>query len=84
MSEAGERQRAKAKEDVLASRAKPRPEGRVCERGWRPTGGPAEFRNNVTEAARRRAIEAADTRASNVHRPAWRPQMNAIGIAWTR
>ena len=60
MSEAGERQRAKAKEDVLASRAKPRPEGRVCERGWRPTGGPAEFCNNVTEAARRRAIEAAD------------------------
>ena len=28
---------AKAKEDTRASGAKPRPEGRVRERGWRPT-----------------------------------------------
>jgi len=34
MSAAGE---AKVKENALASGAKPRPEGRVRERGWRPT-----------------------------------------------
>jgi hypothetical protein len=34
MSATGE---AKVKEDALASRAKPRPEGRVRERGWRLT-----------------------------------------------
>ena len=31
MSAAGEAQ------DACASRARPRPEGRVCEHGWRPT-----------------------------------------------
>jgi hypothetical protein len=39
MSERGEAQ------DARASRAKPRPEGRVGERGWRPTLGA------VTDAA---------------------------------
>ena len=56
MSPAG---KAKAKEDVLASRAKPRPEGRVCERIWRPTGGYQEFSEKFMEAARRRATERA-------------------------
>jgi hypothetical protein len=52
MSATGE---AKAKKDALASGAKPRPEGRVRERGWRPTLelAHAEW---VAEAARRRAI----------------------------
>jgi hypothetical protein len=60
MSEAGERQRAKAKEDTCASGAKPRPEGRVREHRWPPTTRAFGFEMQVMEAARRRAIEAAD------------------------
>jgi DNA-binding FadR family transcriptional regulator len=56
MSAAGERQRAKAKEATRASGAKPGPEGRVRERGWRPATQSAGFAGSVTEAARRRAI----------------------------
>ena len=58
MSEAGE---AKAKKDTHASGAKPKPEGRVRERGWRPTRGSYGLGESRTEAARRRAIAAADT-----------------------
>ena len=50
MSAAGE---AKAEEDTLASGAKPRPEGRVRERGWRPTGEGRGYSGELTEAARR-------------------------------
>jgi hypothetical protein len=53
MSAAGE---AKAKEDTLASGAKPRPEGRVRERGWRPTYERYEISELCPEAARRRTI----------------------------
>jgi hypothetical protein len=60
MSEAGERQRAKAKEDTFASGAKPRLEERVRERRWRPTNEDLGFVENCLPAARRRAIEAAD------------------------
>ena len=54
MSETGE---AKAKKDALASGAKPRPEGRDRERGWRPTCEGRGYSGELTEAARRRAIE---------------------------
>jgi len=57
MSEAGERQRAKAEEDTFASGAKPRLEERVRERGWRPTGNGRGVGTHAVEAARRRAIE---------------------------
>ena len=53
MSTAGE---AQAKEDTVASGAKPRPEGPVRERGWRPTRRACEGGSARTEAARRRAI----------------------------
>ena len=56
MSETCERQRAKAKEDTRASGAKPRPEGRVREHGWRPTTQSTGFAAPLMEAARRRAI----------------------------
>jgi hypothetical protein len=62
MSTPGE---AKAKEDVLASGAKPRPEGRVRDRGRRPTRGRCGFGEPHTEAARRRAIPAADTQTQH-------------------
>jgi hypothetical protein len=58
MSAAG---KAKAKEDAIASGAKPGLEERVRERRWRPTIaslGNAEAR---AEAARRRAIEGRPT-----------------------
>jgi len=58
MSEGGE---AKAKKDVLASGAKPRPEGRVRERGWRPTRQCFGVPESRAEAVRPRAIEAADS-----------------------
>ena len=58
MNEWGE---AKAKKDVLASGAKPKPEGRVRERGRRPTRGGGGIRRPRAEAARRRVItQAAD------------------------
>jgi hypothetical protein len=57
MREAGE---AKAKEDTHVSGAKPKPEGRVRERGWRPTRRACGIGIPGTEAARRRSIEAAD------------------------
>jgi hypothetical protein len=57
MSEAGERQRAEAKEDTFASWAKPRLEERVSERRWRPTNGCHGIAEGATSAARRRAIE---------------------------
>ena len=60
MSETGV---AKAKTDALASGAKPRPEGRVRERGWRPTRQRYRDAEPQAEAARRLAIAAADTRA---------------------
>jgi hypothetical protein len=56
MSETGE---AKAEMDTLASGAKPRPEGRVCERGWRPTRKGYGIAEPCTEAARRFAIARA-------------------------
>ena len=42
------------------SGAQPRPEGPVRERGWRPTRRGYALAVARTEAARRRAIEAAD------------------------
>ena len=54
MSERGE---AKAKRDAHASGAKPRPEGRGRERGWRPTGEELGVARARSEAARPRAIE---------------------------
>jgi hypothetical protein len=57
MSAAGE---AKAKEYTRASGAKPRPEGRVREHGWRPTAQPVEFAEPVKQAARRRTSDPAD------------------------
>ena len=48
--------KAKVKEDALASGAKPRPEGRVRERGRQPTCEPCGFATTRAEAARRRAI----------------------------
>jgi hypothetical protein len=56
MRAAGE---AQAKKDALASGAKPRPEGRVREQGWRPTNECSENVEYRTEAARRRAIARA-------------------------
>jgi hypothetical protein len=50
---------AKAKENALASGARPRPEGRVRERGWRPTRKRSGAGTERTEAARRRAIARA-------------------------
>jgi hypothetical protein len=52
-------------QDALASGAKPRPEGRVRERGWRPTHAPFGVTDTASEAARRRAIEAADAPTSH-------------------
>jgi hypothetical protein len=77
MSESGERERAKAKDDTREGGATPRPEGRVRERGWRPTTRPAEFVASVKVAARRRAIEAADS--ATVLVPEWvrRPQLSS-------
>src|SRR6202040_2861290 len=43
---------AKAKEDALASGAKPRPEGRVRTRGRRPTGENRGNSESLAEAAR--------------------------------
>ena len=57
MRAAGE---AKAKEYARASGAKPRPEGRVREHGWRPTTQSVGFVGPVKEAARRRASDTAD------------------------
>ena len=54
MSERGE---AQAEEDTLVSGVKPRPEGRVRERGWRPTRRAFGIGDRRTEAARPRAIE---------------------------
>jgi len=54
MSERGE---AQAKEDILASGAKPRLEERVRERGWRPTDHRYGMSVLAAEAARPRAIE---------------------------
>jgi hypothetical protein len=65
MSAAGERQRARP-EDTRVSGAKPKPEGRVRERGWRPTRRGNEVRERPMEAARRRAIERG--RQRNVSR----------------
>ena len=56
MSAAGE---AQAKVDTHASGAKPRPEGRDRERGWRPTCKGHGSIGELAEAARRRAIEVA-------------------------
>ena len=56
-----ERREAQAKEDTFASRAEPRPEGRVGERGWRPTRIAAGFFEDRVSAARPRATDAADT-----------------------
>ena len=61
MSAVGERQRAKAKEDTRASGAKPRPEGRVREHGWRPIRSICGIEDAGAEAARRRAIEQRPT-----------------------
>ena len=47
------------KEYAVASGAKPRPEGRVRERGRRPTTRRVEFAAPGKEAARRSAIERA-------------------------
>ena len=60
MREAGERERAKVKEYALASGAKPRLEERVRERGRQPTDACLGDVAERPEAARRRAIEAAD------------------------
>ena len=60
MSATGE---AKVKEDALTSGAKPRPEGRVRERGRRPTGNWRGITATCAEAARRRAI-ACDRHAA--------------------
>jgi hypothetical protein len=61
--EAGERQRAKAKEDAFASGAKPRLEERVREQRRRPTSNTIGDVGDRTEAARRRTSDAADTEA---------------------
>jgi hypothetical protein len=54
---------AKAKKDALASGAWPRPEGRVRERGWRPTRRGYEITLSLPEAARRCASpQKADAR----------------------
>ena len=58
MSAAG---KAKAEEDALASGAKPRPEGRVRERGRRPTNVCLGYAASGAEAARCRAIEERPT-----------------------
>jgi hypothetical protein len=58
MSETGE---AKAKEDIVASGAKPRLEERVREQGWRPTNEAVGVAEGGMSAARRRALAAADT-----------------------
>ena len=50
---------AKAKEDTLASGAKPRLEERVRELGWRPTRENRGMFQKHAEAARRRPIERA-------------------------
>jgi hypothetical protein len=52
---------AKAKTDALANGAKPRPEGRVRERGWRPTRKAFGIAESRTEAARRRATAPRPT-----------------------
>jgi hypothetical protein len=65
MSETGE---AKAKEHALASGAKPRLEERVRERGWRPTRECSGNAESHIEAARRRAIAAADALPWHRHR----------------
>ena len=65
MSETGE---AKAKEHALASGAKPRLEERVRERGWRPTRACPGSAEPYIEAARRRAIAAADALPWHRHR----------------
>ena len=57
MSERGE---AQAKKDTHVSGAKPKPEGRVRERGWRPTRKVFELAAACKEARRPRAIAAAD------------------------
>jgi hypothetical protein len=65
MSAAGEAK------DTFASRAKPRREARVCERGWHPTLDPRKTNDGAEGAgtARRRAIvHAADTLARHRHR----------------
>ena len=72
MSEAG-----KAK-DACASRAKPRPEGRVCERGWRPTRKHRMYLNRLWRGhrrARRRAI--AGGRQRDASRPTDRAEADA-------
>ena len=61
MSKAGERQRVK---DACASRAEPRLEERVRERGWRPTRENRGMFEKHAEAARRRPIERPDARVS--------------------
>ena len=57
MSEQAE---GKAKKDARASGAKPRPEGRVREHGRRPKRAGHAVARDRSEAARLRAIEAAD------------------------
>ena len=71
MSEAGGRQRAR-EEYACASGAKPRPEGRVRERGRRPTMLMLGVEMQVTEAARRRAIVRA--RRSTMARHGYRKE----------
>ena len=61
-----ERSEAKPKEDIPVSGAKPRPEGPVRERGWRPTVAGGQIQEPVMEAARPRVIEAADNATANV------------------
>jgi len=58
MSAAGE---AMAEEDTHASGAKPRPEGRAREQGWRPTNEFLGYAASGAEAARRCAIEERPT-----------------------
>ena len=60
--------KAKAEQDARASGAKPKPEGHVRERGWRPTRGSYGIGDARTEAPRRRAIAAADALALHPHR----------------
>ena len=52
--------RSEGPEDTRVSGAKPKPEGRIRERGWRPTRCRNEVGGRSMEAARRRANEAAD------------------------
>lgn len=62
MNAAGE---AEDKKDTLARGAKPRPEGPVRERGWRPTRNGCGIYALYMETARRRAIRGtADSRTS--------------------